>query len=878
MTQRDVLPKSFKPVHYDLEVFNINVVDDTFEGKVKIQLDVKEASEFLSLHAVDIEFKECKLSYTHSKTESSVPIEGVSIDTKNETALLKLGDKVPEGAKALLEISYNAKIKTNMNGFYRSQYTDKDGKDQIMLSTQFEATDARGALPCFDEPNLKATFQLTITVAEDFTALSNTPVVSSKILDDGKKKGSVESSGLKVVKFQQTPIMSTYLLAWAVGKMDYIEAFTEHTYNGKKIPVRIYTQEGISAQGQFGLSVAAKVVDLFSQVFNLDYVLPKLDLISVPSYSHNAMENWGLITFRPTALLFDEKTSAKKYQKKVAYVVAHELAHQWFGNLVTMDWWDELWLNEGFATWVGYYAIDKLFPEWTVFDVSTSEDLQTALVADSSRGSHPVEVPIQSSADIDQVFDHISYLKGSAVINQLAHAIGVEKFLAGVAHYLNKHKFGNAKTEDLWASISEVSNIDVVTMAGNWITKIGFPYVRVETVGDEIKFTQNRFLSAGDVKDTENGTIWWIPLNLSTGTGDSDVIHVTLTDRSMSIPRIDGFFKVNKNSTGFYRVVYDSSSLELIKQNLDKLSATDKVGLINDLTVTATAGLTKTSDALDIIKLLKGESEYVVWDSILNSLDSISQVWYNQPPDVQTALKSYNQEAIAPSALSFEFESNPTEFLVADLRIKLFSSAVGAGVPEVIQQAKELFQKFKAGEDIDPSLRAVLFQAVVSPADATEDDWISVYEIISTSKALDTREIVLGALGTVSNPTLIKKSLELILSPEIPIMDVQFVSIPLSKNNAARDTLWEYVSSNYDAIYERLNANRVVFDRFIKFTLGRYATMEKLKSIREFFFNRDIYGFERSLDQVLDGIETNAKWVERDAEVVADWLKKEKYL
>lgn len=873
MTERDVLPSTFKPIRYDLEVSQIDVKANTFHGDVKVQLDVKETTDQLVLHASKLTFNTYKLTYTLNKTEAEVSINGVTLDEKHETATFSLGEKVPASAKALLEIEYTAEIKTNMNGFYRSDYLDKDGKEQVMLSTQFEATEARGALPCWDEPNLKATFQLSISVAEDFTALSNTPVISSKVLGDGKKKGAVEASGLKVVKFQETPIMSTYLFAWAVGKMDYIETLTEKSYNGKKLPVRIYTQQGISSQGEFALSVAAKVVDLFSDVFKIDYVLPKLDLISVPSYSHNAMENWGLVTFRPTALLFDEKTSAKKYQKKVAYVVAHELAHQWFGNLVTMDWWDELWLNEGFATWVGSYALDKLFPQWKVFDVCITEDLQTALTADASRGSHPVEVPIQSSADIDQVFDHISYLKGGSVINQLANTIGVEVFLSGVAHYLSEHKFGNAKTKDLWASISEVSGVDVVTMANNWISKIGFPYVSVETIGDEVKFTQHRFLASGDVKDSEDETIWWIPLNLSTGLGDDDVVRQTLTERSISIPKIDGFFKVNKNSTGFYRVVYDKTTLDAIKNNLDKLSPTDKVGLVSDLTFTAAAGLTKTSDALEFIKLLKGESEAVVWDAILKSLGSISQVWYEQPKDIQDALNKFIQSIISPSALSLDFDTTPEDFLVADLKVKLLASAVGAGITEIISPAQSVFAKYQQGESVDPSLRGVIFQSIVSPKDATEEDWDSVYNIIRSSDALDAREIVLASLGTATNDALIDKSLDLILSPEVPIMDVQFVAVALSKNNAARDKLWAYLKDNYDAIYERLNANRVVFDRFIKFTLGSFASLEKSDEIKKFFEGKDIYGFERSLDQVTDSIKTNANWVARDSEDIAKWLQ-----
>ncbi|CDR39601.1 CYFA0S03e05160g1_1 [Cyberlindnera fabianii] len=881
--KRDVLPTTLKPTHYDLEVFDINVTTNTFGGKVVISLDVKEDTDKIVLHASNIEFQDIKVTYSLTKTESQVTVKETTFDEKFESATISLHEQLKAGGKATLEIKYTARIRDNMEGFYRSEYKDKDGKDQVMLSTQFEAVSARSALPCFDEPNLKASFQLTITVASEFTVLSNTPVVSSKVLDDGKKKGAIEAVGLKVVKFQETPLMSTYLLAWAIGKVDYVEALTEKSYNGKKIPVRVYTQEGISEQGRLGLEVATKVVDLFSEVFDIDYVLPKLDLISVPAYSHNAMENWGLITFRPTALLFDSATSAPAYKKKVAYVVAHELAHQWFGNLVTMDWWDELWLNEGFATWVGYYAIDRIFPEWRIFDQNTMETLQQAMEVDALRGSHPVEVPIQSSSDIDQVFDHISYCKGGSVIHQFAKALGTDTFLKGVSHYLKKHKFANGTTKNLWESISEVSGEDVVAMADNWITKIGFPYVTVEQDDEgNVTFTQNRFLSAGDATEEENQTIWWIPLNISTGPSDADKIVETLSTRSTTVKGLAStheFFKVNKNSDGLYRVVYDTKTLDTIKKNISKLSVTDRAGLIADATVTAVAGLTKTSDLLSLLKLFKGETDSVVWTAILESLKTVKSAWYEQPQDVQDGLSELFKEIVTPSALSFDFDTSSEDFLTEDLRVRLLGAGVSAGVPEIVKSARDLYEKYKSGETVDPALRGVILDSIISVSTATESDFDDVFAIIDAPGAsLDTREIVLGSLGSVANEELAFKAASLILDERVPIMDLQFVAYPLAQNGKARAVFWKYFQDNYDAIYARLNTNRVVFDRFIKFTLCYFASMESHAEIKKLFEGKDLYGFERSLDQVLDSVETRAKWVLRDAEDVASWLKNEGYI
>ena len=349
--------------------------------------------------------------------------------------------EIDASSDAVLSIRYAGIMNNSMAGFYRSKYkptvtpaksVPMDGEHHVMFSTQFESSDARRALPCFDEPNLKATFDVSIEIPEDQTALSNMP---EKEVKQGKP-------GLKKVVFERTPVMSTYLLAWAFGDFEYVEGFTQREYQGKQLPCRVYTTRGLKEQGRFAIENCHQVVDYFSKIFKIDYPLPKMDLLAVHEFSHGAMENWGLVTYRTTAVLFDEKQSDAKYKNRVAYVVAHELAHQWFGNLVTMDWWSELWLNEGFATWVGWLAIDHLYPEHEVWSQFVTEAVQTAQNLDSLRASHPIEVPVRDALEVDQIFDAISYLKGSSVIRMLSGHLGVETFLEGVSAYLKKHAYG----------------------------------------------------------------------------------------------------------------------------------------------------------------------------------------------------------------------------------------------------------------------------------------------------------------------------------------------------------------------------------------------------------------------------------------------------
>ncbi len=382
-------------------------------------------------------FKECDriLIYLGQKTGD------ISYDEKSQRVTLVFSEEISASSDAVLAIRYAGTMNNSMAGFYRSKYkptvtpaksVPMDGEHHVMFSTQFESSDARRALPCFDEPNLKATFDVSIEIPEDQTALSNMP---EKEVKQGK-------AGLKIVVFERTPVMSTYLLAWAFGDFEYVEDFTQRKYQGKQLPCRVYTTRGLKEQGRFALENCHQVVDYFSEIFKIDYPLPKMDLLAVHEFSHGAMENWGLVTYRTTAVLFDEKQSDAKYKNRVAYVVAHELAHQWFGNLVTMDWWSELWLNEGFATWVGWLAVDHLYPDHEVWSQFVTEAVQTAQNLDSLRASHPIEVPVRDALEVEQIFDAISYLKGSSVIRMLSGHLGVETFLEGVSAYLKKHAYG----------------------------------------------------------------------------------------------------------------------------------------------------------------------------------------------------------------------------------------------------------------------------------------------------------------------------------------------------------------------------------------------------------------------------------------------------
>lgn len=621
-----------------------------------------------------------------STTPSSAPsleTTAFSYDDKAQRVTISFDDEIPASSDGVaLVVDFDGIMNDEMAGFYRSRYkpvvpalpsVPRDDDWHYMLSTQFESCDARRAFPCLDEPNLKATFDFQIEVPVDQTALSNMPVSGTE----------PTRNGWHLVSFDTTPRMSTYLLAWAVGDFAYVEAHTDRRYKGRQLPVRVYTTRGLEEQGRWALQHAPKIIDFFSQIFKIDYPLPKADLLAVHEFTHGAMENWGLITYRTTQLLFDEKTSDARFKNAVAYVVAHELAHQWFGNLVTMDWWDELWLNEGFATWVGWHAVDYIHPEWQVWAQFVNEGMEAAFRLDGIRSSHPIQVPVRDALDINQIFDSISYLKGCSAIRMLANHLGVETFLGGVSNYLKAHMYGNARTKALWDALSEASGQDVGALMGPWISKVGHPVLTVTEEPGQIIVSQSRFLSTGDVKGDEDATVWWVPLGLAGKKGHSGVTDESLTKKRETIGDVDlDFYKLNSGATGFYRVNYSPDRLVKLATQLDRLSTEDRIALIGSTADLAYAGDTTTASLLTLLEAFGGEDHPLVWTQILDSISSLKSVFADDK-DIKGGLEKFSLKVIDRKLKQLGWEFPPDEdYLTGNLRKQLIGVAAACGHAE----------------------------------------------------------------------------------------------------------------------------------------------------------------------------------------------------
>ncbi|KAI8630705.1 peptidase family M1 [Xylariaceae sp. FL1651] len=885
MADRDILPATVKPSHYELSISSMNFGDWSYQGNVSIDVSVGEPIKEIVLNALDLSLENAEIAVHHTKASQSFQTTTFSYDEKKQRATLQFAEEIPASQQATLKIAFKGTINNDMAGFYRSKYkpvvpaatsVPKDDNFHYMFSTQFEACDARRAFPCFDEPRLKATFDFQIETPDDQVALSNMPV----------KSVSKTRDGFQVVSFERTPVMSTYLLAWAVGDFEYVEAFTERRYNGKQIPVRVYSTRGLKEQGRWALEHAPKTIDLFSESFGIDYPLPKSDLLAVHEFTHGAMENWGLVTYRTTAVLFDEKTSDARYKNRVAYVVAHELAHQWFGNLVTMDWWDELWLNESFATWAGWYAVNQFHPDWQVWAQFVNEGMEMAFKLDGMRSSHPVHVPVQDALDVNQIFDHISYLKGCSTLRMLVNHLGEKTFLKGVGEYLRKHAYGNAKTEYLWQALSEASGADVNKLMGNWIEKIGHPLITVAEEPGQISIKQHRYLSTGDVKPEEDETVWWVPLGLQGKVGEQGIQTLALTEKDTTIRDIDNdFYKLNSNATGFYRTNYPPARLAKLGTQLGRLSNEDKISMIGSAADLAFSGYGTTPTLLSFIQGFGSETNHLVWAQVLDSLNAVKAI-FGDDETIKKGLEKFSLKLVgdAVEKVGWEFTEDE-DYLSGLLRKRLLLNAAANGHPAVMEKALSLYDSWASqGTHFHPNLRTVVYRTAIKtkPAEAVQALKKGWY----TDSSIDGKEVCLASLGHTRDPELIEKALLPFLfdisppapaSESVPSGDMHYLGGALAANSIARPLQWKYVQENWDQVTTKM-ANPVVLDRFVRISLNKFTDVKCIDEIDAFFDGKDTSSFDRTLEQVKDAIRGRAAYRSRDAQAIKEWLGANGYL
>jgi aminopeptidase 2 len=846
-------------------------------------LDVNEDSTSISLNTIDLKIHSTKVT-ADDKVISESP--KVSYDEDLQTTKVSFDQTITKGSKAKLTMTFSGTLNDNMAGFYRSSFKAEDGSTTYMATTQMEPTDARRAFPCFDEPALKAAFSVTLIADDKMTCLSNMDVASEKTVDSKMTGGK-----RKAVTFNPTPLMSTYLLAFIIGELNYIES------NSFRVPVRVYAPKDRDIEhGRFSLELAAKTLAFYEKTFNSDFPLPKMDMIAIPDFSAGAMENWGLITYRVVDVLIDEKVSGAAVKQRVAETVQHELAHQWFGNLVTMDFWDGLWLNEGFATWMSWYSCNVFYPDWKVWEGYVTDNLAGALSLDSLRSSHPIEVPVKRADEINQIFDAISYSKGSSVIRMISKYIGEETFMEGIRRYLKKHAFGNTETGDLWAALSDASGKDVGKVMDIWTKKVGFPVITVTEGSDSIHLKQNRFLRTADVKPEEDQTLYPVFLGLRTKDGVNE--DLTLFDREADFKLKDlDFFKLNADHSGLYRTSYTPERLRKLgvsaKEGL--LTVEDRAGMIADAGSLAASGYQKSSGILSLLDSFKSEPDFVVWQEITGRIGSLRGAWMFEDQATRDALKQFQLDLVKDKAheLGWSFGDNDGH-IEQQFKSLMFGAAGISGDEQITKAAFDMFNKFKAGDRsaIHPNIRGSVYAIVLAKGGNEEVSLIlcsictstdpSQYDAVvkefKSASTADERNSALRSLGRAKSPELIQRTLDFALSKDVKGQDIYLPIAALRSHQEGCYALWKWVKENWAELERRLPPSLSMLSSVVSITTSSFTHREHIKDIQEFFANKSTKGFDMSLSQSIDAISAKAAWLERDSEDVKGWLKEHKYL
>ena len=591
------------PINYEIE-FEPLFHNFTFNGTEIITINISKPTNLILLDAAELKIKK-----SHVIQGRKTITVTTSLDKKNEKLTIKLAKKIK--GKVKLCIEFTGILNDRLLGFYKSQYKDQDGKTKYLATTQFEAADARRAFPCWDEPSVKSTFDVSLLVDKHLDAISNMPVSSKKTVDSKF-----------LYEFQRTPIMSTYLLYLGVGEFEYLHGKL------RDIKLRIVTTKGNKNKGKLSLQFTKQFLAEYEKYFGIKYPLPKLDMIAIPDFAAGAMENWGAITFREAILLYDPKTSSTKTKQYIAEVISHELAHQWFGNLVTMKWWNDLWLNESFATFMATKIVDKFYPEWDLWNQFLEDAMLQAMSLDALKNSHPINVDVKHPEQIREIFDVISYDKGGCVLRMLENYVGVENFRKGLKHYLTKYRYSNAEGQDLWRSIGSIAHKPVKPMMKTWIDKVGYPIVTAQRENSHVMLSQKRFLADGS---KSSKTEWVIPIMIDEGNHQNSIL-LKSRNRKAPLKNTDSNFIINSGRYGFYRVEYDTHTLANLSLLVDEkiLNHVDRWSLQNDLFSQCVTGVKQLQEYLDFTTSYHDEDDYITLLNVAHHLYYLYNLTINE--------------------------------------------------------------------------------------------------------------------------------------------------------------------------------------------------------------------------------------------------------
>jgi puromycin-sensitive aminopeptidase len=831
------LPRTVLPSRYEVSL-TPDLDAAIFTGTVTIAANAIAAASEIVMNAIELDI-------------ASVSVNGLpaTFSLHEESERLIIDAAVAQGPCSIA-ISFTGILNDKLRGFYRSTFTDDSGIVRTIATTQMQATDCRRAFPCFDEPDFKAVFAIDLTIKNEFLAVSN----SSEVRREATGNDSTR------IWFADTMIMSTYLVAFVVGPLE--ASATEMVGD---ISVRIIHVPGKSHLTEFGMRAGTFALDWFQTYYGVPYPSDKVDLLALPDFAAGAMENVGCITFREVLLLVDPETSTQVEQELVALVVAHELAHMWFGDLVTMSWWNGIWLNEAFATFMEYAACDAFMPQWKLW-TSFGLDRSAAFDVDSLHSTRTIEFPVNSPADADGMFDVLTYQKGGAILRMLEQYIGPDRFRAGVSHYLKTHAYGNTETNDLWDAIEHVVSTDggpivpVRRLMDSWIWQAGYPLISVRIDGTDLVISQRQFT----FDNQPDVTLWVVPIHVRIGTTSSKVL---LETDEMRIPLSDtsAAIVVNANGPGFFRVEYSAELLRRITgATLSSLDTLERYNLVDDAWNAVIAGAMNSDAYIAFLMGFTEEQDLAVWQTISASLKSLSRII---PAESEPAFATFVSQLVSPALARLGWTPvKGEEDLVAKLRGLIVQQlAIYGKNADAQRQCRDILFNNSTTE---PELVAAATNVVAATGDSTDYEWfLGRYRDPSTPQD---QIRMLYALAEFDSPELIARTCDFALTSEVKTQNAPFLLNRCIANRKHGEQAWSFVRQNWQHANDAFPGNTIIRMASATATLNS-DVMEA--DIQSFFSERPIVQAGKMLDQVLERQRVNTDLRRRESSVISQALK-----
>jgi tricorn protease interacting factor F2/3 len=794
---------ALNPINYKIHL-EPDLENFTFSGNMELLLETQTPVKEIILNILELAIWNCKVSIDGNYQDCSF-----CVDPQKETLSISL-PKAMDG-QITLQIDYQGIINDKMAGFYRSKY-EIEGKSYFIAVTQFEESDARRAFPCMDHPLKKATFDVDMIVDEDLVPVSNETPIEEIPLDNGKKRA----------KFQRTPKMSTYLVFFGVGAFESVE-------DKKDTRVRVLTTPGMTKFAHFGLEFGRQALHFCEEYYGIAYPLPKLDLLAIPDFAFGAMENWGAITFRENLLLNYPEITSKAGEERICEVIAHEIAHQWFGNLVTPSDWKYLWLNESFATYFGYGVVHHYHPGWDVWGQFIEGHTDTALTRDALHETFPIEIPGGEHVVINTSTAPLIYSKGGSILRQIEGYIGSQNFKAGLQHYLKKHAYACADSHHLWEALENVSEMPVTQMIKSWIEQPGYPVIEVHREGDNLSLHQKKFTYLPNESEQK----WLVPIQITVfdNCGGSKNVSTLLKDKTVQIELGSNAitYKVNSGQTGFYRVKYKTVKdfHALGKRILDKtLSSEDRWGVQNDLYATVRSGDASLDEYLDYLSNYENEDAFLPLISIAGN---IFQAFLLMDGSQKEKVSSLGKSLIEKTLSRIGFEPSPQEpHTTSILRDRILWQAVLYGSKDAAEFGRNAFNALVRSKPIHPDiLKSVMMVGAMIGRDDVFD-WFD--KQFQSSQSEHERMNILAALGCFRDITQIEKTQQYVLE-KVPDRNKFIPIVSLSLNPHAIPIMWDWYVSNLNALEQ---FHPMLYERVIA-SIVPVCGMMKAPEVKKFF-------------------------------------------